>query len=141
MGHLGATQPRKWGLKKATGSGSVLQPPGIDGPSQHAHLLENLRLCWAILAASALHSPASCSCKDSRRSLLEDNEGLGSGTNTAPAMLPAPRIRCFSSSQLALLPSPSPRDDTVTDQLSLRLLSTDPAACSRGAAFLWDILC
>jgi hypothetical protein len=26
LGHLGATQPREWGLKKATGSGSVQGP-------------------------------------------------------------------------------------------------------------------
>ena len=38
--------------------------------------------------------PSLALCKDSRRSLLEDTKGLGSGTNTAPAMRPAPQFRC-----------------------------------------------
>ena len=44
--------------------------------------------------------PSLALCKDSRRSLLEDTKGLGSGTNTAPAMRPAPQFRCSSSSSL-----------------------------------------
>ena len=104
--------------------------------SSHLGLMApvNTHIFWKIFASAGrswLHlscSPASCSCKDSRRSLLEDNKGLGSGTNAAPAMRPPPRIRCFSSSQLALLPSPSPRDDTVTDQLLAAAL-VEPPSC------------
>jgi hypothetical protein len=38
--------------------------------------------------------PSLALCKDSRRSLLEDTKGLGSGANTAPAMRPALQFRC-----------------------------------------------
>jgi hypothetical protein len=40
-------------------------------------------------------APSLALCKDSRRSLLEDTKGLGSGTDTAPAMRPAPQFRCI----------------------------------------------